>query len=234
MYVFVSWAYTRQAQDALLRLAAWVESIQAGQLKGEADNTVNLTTKLCLPEYHAFEAAVAAAQVAGEQIPSYDDFNYDLLAVKFVIPAMERVVLYQSGKRLHDSKLSVSLATRAFLLNTFEGEWNGDLSVPCKKRLIFVGLKGVGDFLTRLSISCGVMGQPMPVDFWAKPNLLELPDDDVVRKIIDARAFNQTSPAAQEKYQSLIHGWMGTGASADRDVAIAVATAFSLGLKGVV
>lgn len=228
MYVFVSWASVTEATKAEEQRAGWLAQLAEEDAKGNKDLIDRITVEHCLPEYAALE------QVSGGEPLTADTLNADLLSVRFVIPAMEKVVTYQLAKRMPGSeKLCVSLACRAFLLNTFAGQWTGDLTAPAaSRRLMFVGLRGLKDFLTRLAAACAAKGQPLPIDLWREQTVVELPEDTELRALIDACAYNQKQKSDQEKYRDLILGWMGSGASAERDSAIALATGFRLGLKG--
>ena len=231
MFVFISWAYTDLAKKEEEHRAAWVQSLLNEDAEANQENTDKLTTKHCLPEYYNLQQVA----VEGEDDPSQamDSLNANLLSVRFVIPSLEKVVTYQLAKRLPGSnKLAVSLACRSFLLNTFKGEWTGSPTKEDDSRLTFVGLRGLSDFLGDLALACAALGEPLPVDLWHKPSALELPFDDKMRVLVDACAANQKGEHNQGKYQDLILGWMGTGASAERDSGIALAAGFRLGLKG--
>jgi len=186
-----------------------------------------LTMEYCLPEYALYR------QTPGFDKLDLDELNADILAVRFALPSMGRVVTYELPKRMPGSgKMPVSLACRAFLLNTFKGEWTGDLSVHKEKRLVFVGLRGLTGFLEHLAACCGALGHPLPADLWLKQNCVEMGDDDKVRKLLDACAANIPSDDPQHlKYKDMVLGWMGTGASAKRDNKALVAAGHRLGLR---
>ena len=228
MYVFVSWAFNDEAARAEEKRAEWIASLVEKDAEGNAELIEKLTAENCLSEYTALQ------QTAQGEALELDSLNANLLSVRFVIPAMEKVVTYQLAKRLPGgNKLCVSLACRAFLLNTFTGQWTGDLTAPTSaKRLVFVGLQGLANFLSELAAACAAKGEPLPIDLWHEQMVVELPKDAALRTLIDACAYNQKQPSDRQKYQDLILGWMGSGASAERDSAIALATGFRLGLKG--
>jgi len=230
MYMFVSWSFLSSAQKAEESRVGWVESLISKDDDDSKALADKLTCKYCLPEYDAY---LQALEGNSDEPPEMDELNADLLSIRFVIPAMEKVVTYQLAKRMPGTnKLPVSLACRSFLLNTFKGEWSGDLTAPAQNRLVLVGLRGTKDFLAQLSMACAALGEPLPVDFWKNQPVVELPEDGELRKLIDACAFNQKRKSDQEKYQDLITGWLGSSASAERDIAIALAVGFRLGLKG--
>jgi hypothetical protein len=226
MYVFVSWAFVDEAKKAEERLASWVKSLADDATEANAKLIEQLTAENCFPEYAALQ------HTTQEELLKFDSLNANLLAVRFVIPAMEKVVTYQLAKRLPGSdKLCVSLACRAFLLNTFTGQWTGDLTAPAPvNRLVFVGLQGLSGFFAELAAACAARGAPLPIDLWHEQRVVELPDATALRDLIDACAFNQPQPADQQKYSNLVLGWMGEGVSAERDSAVALASGFRLGL----
>jgi hypothetical protein len=246
MYVFVSWAYLDVAVGAEERRVFWLkdmlekEGLDAGsitfpgELSEESEEseeysqlTDKLSTEFCLPEYDAWLKARA------DNKTPIDRVNGNLLGVRFVIPEMEKVVTYQLSKRMPGTgKLPVSLACRSLLLNTFKGEWTGDLIKPGTDRLVLVGMKGIKNFLKDLAIACAALGEPLPVDLWQRQSCVALPEEKKLRELVDACAFNKQGESDQEKYKNLILGWMGPGASAERDSAIALATGFRLGLRG--
>jgi hypothetical protein len=231
MYVFLSWAYVDEAQKAEEQRVAWLQQLRDKDPEGNEALINKLTAKYCLPEFAAYQQAMSELGDAGEG-PT-DSLNANLLAVRFVIPALEKVVTYQMAKRMPgDGKLPVSQACRSFLLNTFSGEWSGDLTATSNKRLIFVGLPGIYDLLAELALCCAALGEPLPIDLWRAQKVVELPGDKKLRTLVDACAFNQGHASDQKKYQDLILGWLGTGTSAERDSAIALATGFRLGLGG--
>ena len=145
MYVFVSWAYTELAEQAEARRVEWVEQLNQS---GQKEIASALTAECCLPEYSAYLKSIEQA----DNHPAFDPFNQDLLAIRFVIPALERVATYQLSKRLPGSgKLPASVAARALLLNSFEGLWIGEkpansTSSPVK----FVGLSNTKEFFRKL------------------------------------------------------------------------------------
>jgi hypothetical protein len=230
MYVFLSWAHVDKAQEAEERRVTWLQQLHAKDPKGNKPLIDKLTTKFCMPEFAAYQQAT---EELGDESLKLDSLNANLLAVRFVIPAMEKVVTYQLAMRMPGKgKLPVSQACRSLLLNTFTGEWSGDLTAHGNRRLIFVGLTGIANLLAELAACCAALGEPLPIDLWRDPTVVELPDDNQLRTLVDACAFNQANDNDQKKYQDLILGWLGTGASAERDSAIALATGFRLGLKG--
>jgi hypothetical protein len=227
MYVFVSWAFVTTAAMAEEKRAAWVNSLTEKDAEGNAELIEKLTAKRCLPEYTALQQLTQ-----GEPVEA-DSLNGNLLSVRLVIPSMKKIINYQLPQRMPGGgKLPVSLACRAFLLNTFKGEWTGDRTSPGNKRLMFVGLEGLSGFLAELAAACAALREPLPIDLWREQDVIELPQDKRLMTLIDACAYNQERETGQTNYQKLILGWMGSGASAERDSSIALSTGFHLGLKG--
>lgn len=239
MYVFVSWAYRDVAAKAEEQRAMWVQSLLEKTVPTENSDEANpsevaetplhelLTTEFCLPEYAEFLAQQPENPLA------MDELNANLLSVRFVIPQMERVITYQLSKRMPGTdKLPVSLACRSLLLNTFKGEWTGDLNNPGSNRLVFVGMPGLKEFLSELAAACAALSEPLPVDLWWDQKCIEMPSDKQLRRLVDACAFNKQGQPDQQKYQNLILGWMGAGTSAERDSNVLMATGFRMGLKG--
>ena len=128
-------------------------------------------------------------------------------------------------------KLPVSLASRAFLLNNFKSEWMGEPGYEAHRRITFVGLEGVKEFFQHFGAACAALGEPLPYDLWATDRIVELPADNFIRDLIDALAYNSDSTEQAQLYKNLILGWMGVGASAERDNAVAVAAGIKLGLQ---
>lgn len=248
MYVFVSWAYTDVAAEAERRRVFWLQDMlekrglsdfsmldgsidESGEPSAELEEynqlSDKLSTEFCLPEYAAW------LKERQDNKTPMDEVNGNLLAVRFVIPSMQKVITYQLSKRMPGSgKMPVSLACRSFLLNTFKGEWTGDLTQPGTDRLVLVGMKGIKLFLKDLAIACAALGEPLPIDLWQRQHCVAMPEEKKLRELVDACAFNKQGEPDQDKYQNLILGWMGPGSSAERDSAIALATGYRLGLKG--
>jgi len=224
MYVFVSWAYTTVAEEAEVTRLGWVEKGKKSKDAADKKFAESLTQAACLPEYYAY------MQVKDKAVKQ-DVLNQNLLSIQFVVPAWSKVVTYQLAKRLPgDGKLSVSLAARTFLLNTFAGEWTGDLDSPGK--LVLVGLVGLKEFFRQLALACGALNQPLPVDLWLSSRQLELCSREEVCQLMDSCSFGQTNPESSAQYTALTAGWLGIGASAERDSALLLSTASRLGLKG--
>lgn len=234
MDVFVSWASVPLAEEAEANRTDWVnQAKEAGQIEDQIA-LARLTQLYCLPEYHEYQQTTQQRGLTRTAMPM-DRLNRDLLAVRFVVPALEKVVTYQLARRLPpESKMPVSLAARAFLLNTFPGEW----SKAGTGRVTFIGLSGLSDFFIELALCCGALGQPLPPKLWQSSSQISLPDDDTLRDLVDACAFNQTVPESTslptgtQRYEALTAGWMGTGASAERDSALLLSAAFKLGFTG--
>lgn len=225
MYVFVSWAYTTVAEEAEVTRLGWVEKGKKSKDTADKQFAESLTQVACLPEYHAY------LQVKDKAVKQ-DVLNHNLLAIRFVVPALAKIVTYQLAKRIPgDGKLSVSLAARTFLLNTFAGAWTGDLQAAGK--VILVGMPGLKEFFRQLALACGALNQPLPVDLWLSAQQLELCSRAEVCQLMDACSFSQSNVESAAQYTALTAGWLGIGASAERDSSLLLATASKLGFKGV-
>lgn len=228
MRVFVSWADVSTAEEAETARLDWVEKAKKSKAAEDKQFAATLSPTLCLPEYHEYLQTIKQQEGAFAQL---DPLNRNILAIRFVVPALEKVVTYQLAKRVPgENKLSVSLAARAFLLNTFPGEWVGEAN---PKHVVFVGMQGLKHFMQRFAYACGALGQALPSSLWFNSQQIELADAISARELIDACAFVQPTAEAKQTYLSLTQGWMGIGASADRDSSLLLATAFKLGLGGV-
>lgn len=228
MYVFINWTYVSVAEKAELTRAEWVQQLL--QEDKQSEQAAQLTIENCLPEYAEYLAALEAEKLS---VDDFDKLNRDLLSVRIAIPELGKVVAFKLPRRTPDTnKLPVSLAVRAYLLNTFKGEWTGNLFDQQPQRLVLAGPQGLQDFVLRLTDCCGVLGQPMPVDFWQRPvKMAELREDQHLRDFLNACRYNQADPGEQEKFRSLLAYWLGTGASADIDGPITIATAMRLGME---
>lgn len=227
MYVFVSWAYTSYAKEAEATRLEWVEQLKQ---EGKPELAVSLTPEVCLPEYSSYLKALD--DLEGSQ--TFDEFNQEILAIRFVIPALERVATYQLSKRLPGSgKLPASVAARALLLNSFEGLWVGEKPInsdlcPVK----FVGLKGTKEFFRKFALACGAYNHPLPFDLWNSSEIFDLlDDDDSVRNLLEQCAQKSEDQEEANKYRSLLLGWMGTGTSAEKESGLNVAVGLKLGIK---
>jgi hypothetical protein len=234
MYVYVSWAYTQLAEEVDAVRKEWIEKATKPEGMTEEENkfVAGLSSELCLPEYHEFLTTLGNSSYDFFNMPT-DKANRNLLAVRFVVPALGKISTLQLAKRMPGGdKQPVSLAARAFLLNTFPGEWTKDLQVSGANKVTFVGFKGLSQFMVNLAIACGALDSPLPIDCWMKSRQIELCDDSSVRQLMESCAFVRNKDLEEsEKYKKMITGWMGTGASADRDSTILLSTAFKLGLK---
>jgi len=227
MRVFVSWADVTTAEEAEIARLDWVEKAKKSKAAEDKQFAATLAPTLCLPEYHEYLQTMKQQEGAFSQL---DSLNRNILAIRFVVPALEKVVTYQLAKRVPgDNKLAVSLAARAFLLNTFPGEWVGEAN---PKHVVFVGLHGLKSFMQRFAYACGALGQELPANLWFNSPQIELADAISVRELTEACAFVQTTPETKQPYLALTQGWMGIGASADRDSSLLLATAFKLGFGG--
>ena len=228
MRVFVSWAEVSTAEEAEASRLEWLEKAKKSKTAEDKQFAAILSPALCLPEYHEYLQAVKQQEGAFAQL---DPLNRNILAIRFVVPALEKVVTYQLAKRVPgDNKLAVSLAARSFLLNTFPGEWVGEANT---KRVVFVGLQGLKHFMQRFAYACGALGQALPSSLWFNSPQIELADAISARELMEACAFVQPTAETKLPYLALTQGWMGIGASADRDSSLLLATAFKLGLGGV-
>lgn len=226
MYVFVSWAYLSEAEAAEQRRLAWVDQLKAD---GQDKLAEELTTEFCLPEYANY---LKALEAVGDSLPPSDVFNGNLLAIRFVIPALERVATYQLAKRLPGSgKLPVSVASRSLLLNSFDGVWVGEKSLGTSNVVKFVGLNGTREFFEQFALACAALNEPLPFDLWRQTEVIDLLADDKARGLLDACVARCTDDKETAKYRKLLLGWLGSGASADRDSAVTVAAGLKLGLK---
>lgn len=226
MYVFVSWAYLSDAEEAEKRRQAWVDQLKAD---GQDKLAEELTTAFCLPEYAHYLQALSSV---GDSLPPGDSFNSNLLAIRFVIPALERVASYQLAKRLPGSgKLPVSVASRALLLNSFDGVWTGEKSLGTSNAVKFVGLNGTRAFFEQFALACAALNEPLPFDLWRQTEVIDLLSDDKARGLLDACVARCSDDKETAKYRKLLLGWLGSGSSADRDSAVTVATGLKLGLK---
>lgn len=230
MYIFVSWAYLDTAEAAENARSEWEKGLS--KKKEDVELAKRITGDQCLPEYHSYLRVLAES--GDEADRGYDALNKNLLGVRFFVPALEKIATYQQTKRMPGSgKLPVSLASRAFLLNNFKSEWMGEIGHDSHKRITFVGLEGTKDFFKNFGAACACLGHPLPYDLWATDRIVELPSDGFVRELIDALAYNAESEEHTQQYKDLILGWMGGGASAERDNAVAVAAGIKLGLQEV-
>ncbi len=226
MYIYVSWASVPEAEAAESERISWVTRAKKSK-RAEDQAFAELTTAAyCLPEYQAYQLTMQQLNLTRADLP-LDLLNRNILAARFVAPSLEKVSTFQLSRRLPvESNLPVSLAIRAFLLNSFPDEWSDTATAP---RVTFVGLDGMPQFFESLALACGALGQPLPVRLWRDSPQLVLPKDEVLREFISACAANQSQPEAKAKYEALTSGWLGTGASADRDSAILLAAAVKLG-----
>ena len=226
MRIYVSWASVPAAEAAESTRMEWVTRAKKSKRAEDQSFAELMTAAHCLPEYQAYQLVMQQLNLTRADLP-LDSLNRNLLAVRFVAPSLEKVATFQLSRRLPvEGSLPVSLAIRAFLLNSFTGEWSDTAAAP---RVTFVGLDGMPQFFESLALACGALGQPLPVRLWRDSPQLVLPKDDVLREFITACADNQTQADDKAKYEALTSGWMGTGASADRDSALLLAAAFKLG-----
>jgi hypothetical protein len=224
MRVFVSWADVSIAEEAETARLDWVEKAKKSKAAEDKQFAATLSPTLCLPEYHEYLQTIKQQEGAFAQL---DPLNRNILAIRFVVPALEKVVTYQLAKRVPgDNKLSVSLAARAFLLNTFPGEWVGEAN---PKHVVFVGMQGLKHFMQRFAYACGALGQPLPSSLWLDSPQLELADAISARELMESCAFAEPIEENKRKYLALTQGWMGIGASSDRDSSLLTATSFRLG-----
>ena len=224
MRVFVSWADVTTAEEAETARLDWVEKAKKSKAAEDKQFAATLAPTLCLPEYHEYLQTMKQQESAFAQL---DPLNRNILAIRFVVPALEKVVTYQLAKRVPgDNKLAVSLAARAFLLNTFPGEWVGNSQA---KHITFIGMQGLKNFMQRFAYACGALGQPLPSALWMDSPQLEIADAISVRDLMEACAFTEPIEENKQKYTGLTQGWMGIGARADRDSSLLVATLFKLG-----
>jgi hypothetical protein len=237
MYVFVSWAYTEVAEEA--DAARKLQVNQAKKSKSAEDKAIveTLTQEHCLPEYAEYVNMLKQSDKMPSEL-DMDMINRNLLAVRFVIPALGKTVTYQLSRRApalpsSEGRLPVSLAARAFLLTTFQGEWSGDLQAPGPNRVIFVGLPGIKKFLQQLAMCCGALGQPLPVDLYTNSKQYELLPEFELREMIEACAFYQEAKEDAQQYRDLTASWCGIAASAERDSTLLLTASFKLGFKGV-
>lgn len=234
MYVYVSWAYTQKAEEADAIRTDWVNKATKpeGMTDEEKQFVADLAIESCLPEYSEFLATLSHSSYDFFSMPM-DKANKDLLSVRIMAPAIGKISNFQLAKRMPAAdKLPLSLAVRAFLLNTFVGEWTGKQEGPKLNRVTFVGFKGLNQFLSDLAVACGVLDNPLPIDCWLSSPRIELCDDASVRRMMESCAFNHKNNTEEsEKYRKIVAGWLGTGASADRDMALLLSTAYKLGLK---
>jgi hypothetical protein len=234
MYVYVSWAYTDVAENADIVRQEWIQKATKSEGMTEEENqfVANLALERCAPEYADFLTTLPTTSYDFFTLP-LDKINRNLLAVRFVVPSLGKLASFQLSKRMPGSdKQLVSAAARAFLLNTFTGEWTGRLSPSNSDRVTFVGFPGLNQFLSNLALACGALDNPLPIDCWMKTKQIELSREDDVRQLMTACAsVNSKTPAEGDKYKQLITGWLGTGVSAERDSALLLSTAFKLGLK---
>ena len=233
MYVFVSWAYTQAAEEADIVRKEWVDkaSKPEGMTEEENEFVANLAIEKCLPEYGEFIHALSNAPYDFFNMPM-DKTNRNLLAVRIMVPRMEKMISFSLGKRLPGGdKQPISLSARSFLLNTFPGEWNGDLQAPCSDRVTFVGLKGLKQFMQNFAIACGALDNPLPINLWLRSPQVELCDDVCVRQLVEACASQDKQSNDADKYNKALTGWLGSGTSAERDSALLTTAAYNLGLK---
>ncbi len=227
MYVYVSWCYTGVAEDADSTRQEWYKKVEKS--KNEEDKALKAALELetCLPEYAEFCKAIEGRKQPGDRLTEH------LLGVRFVVPAMGEVQTFKLATRLPgEKKLPVAVAARNWLLNAFTGEWTGHLKRVEPFRVTFVGLPGLTTFLETWASACAVHNQPLPVDLWHSAPRFELFNDASLRDLVGSCAQLETDPAEAAKYSSLIRGWLGSCASADRDSAILLAAAFKLGFRG--
>jgi len=231
MHVFVSWAFLSKAEDADVERERWIAKAKDSTNEEDKTFVASLTQKACFPELNAYNELLEKQ----ETTIKLDELNSDILAIRFIVPGLSEIKTYKLSGRLDGSKLPVSLAARAFLLNNFVGEWTSDLNIPGFNKITFVGLPGLGDFLKYLAYSCGSFGEALPVDLWCKTQQIEIAKDDKeIRKLIEACAFNQKTEEERQKYKNLLTGWFGTGTSAERDGDLLITVAMKLGFMKVI
>lgn len=233
MYVYLSWAYTNKVVQANLDLLngeapPWFEFANAKEKdKWHKEKKENIADTF--PEYHKL---LEVEGEVGDDNVGLDSFNRNLLAIKFVIPKLERVATFKLPSRIPSSgKLPVSLASAGFLLNTFTGEWSGDNRVKSPGRVTFVGLSGLRQLFSDLAFSCAALDQPLPFSLWQSENIIELPEDPRIYELAKACGENCDNPQDKARYIKIIDGWYGAGVSADRDSLILTTVSQKLGIK---
>lgn len=229
MNIYVSWCYTGVAEAAETNRQDWYKQVEKSKTDEDKILKESLQSKYCLPEYVEFCKAVEGRTVdqAGDAVTE------NLLAIRFVVPALGEIQSFKLATRLaKDKKLPVAVAARNWLLSAFTGEWTGDLRRTEPFRVTFIGLAGLKTFLGQWATACAVHDQPLPVDLWTLTPCFELPEDAMLRSLLLACGEVQDEVDESDKYVSLVRGWLNSGASAERDSSILLATAFKLGLKG--
>jgi len=240
MRVFVSWAEVSTAKEAERSRLEELEKAKASEDKQFA-NTLSPTSSdsgyqkyrqakeqqaLCLPEYQKYLESIELQKGAFAHL---DPLNRNILAIRFLVPNLQKAVTYQLARRVPgENNLAVTLAARSFLLNTFPGEWSGNTHAT-KSGVMFVGMQGLKNFMQRFAYACGALGQPLPSNLWLDSPQLELTDAISARELMESCAFTEPIEENKRRYTGLIQGWMGIGASADRDMSLLTATSYKLG-----
>jgi hypothetical protein len=227
MHIYVSHCYTGVAEDVDSTRQEWAKKVEKSKAAEDRALAEALQLERCLPEYAEYCKAIEGRSQANHPLTEH------LLGVRFVVPALGEVQTFNLAARLPgEGKLPVAVAARNWILDAFQGEWIGSLRRPEPFRVTFVGLSGMDNFLKTWALACAAHDQPLPVDLWkSTPRLDLLPDVDV-RSLLQACASLQDDEEEQAKYEALLRGWLGSCASAKRDSAILLATAFKLGLQG--
>lgn len=228
MYIYVSWCYTEEAALADNTRQEWLKRVEKSKVEEDKAFALSLKLENCLPEYSEYLKATANRKII------FDPMTENLLAIRFVVPALGEVQSFKLANRLPgEKKLPVAVGARNWLLNACAAEWNGNLRRQERFRVTFVGMPGLDAFLQKWALACAVYDQPLPVDLWKLTPQCELPNNAAVRELISGCAANQEDPEKALKHKALIRGWINSSASAERDSAILLAAAFKLGFKGV-
>ncbi len=236
MNVYVSWATVEKAEEGASNLVEReIKVATADPIRGataeelaSARRKQKSKVEVYLPEYSEY-LEIKQKKVIDE----LDFINRDILAIQFVIPALEKVVVYQLAKRVpSNNKLLVSLAARSFLLNTFPGEWD---NANNSKHVVFIGLAGLKGFMQKFASACAVLGQVLPLSMWRNNSqIIELMDRKDAEDFINACANNVKSKTDCPEYREAVAEleMTGIGASAVQDSLILLTIAFKLGFAG--
>lgn len=208
MDVLLSWAYLELAEQFYADLP---------------DKKARSAAEVAVPELIEYHKRM---EKPPERLP--DELNNNLLAIRIVVPEENDVSTFRLAKRMPgDVQLPPALAARSYMLSRFPTEWH---IAPGKKRqLRFIGLPGLSQFLEYWAVSCAALGQSLPTSLWRDTPVLELPETELLCKLLWACSYN-TKGDSQQIFANLHTNWYRPGRSADLDSTVLLALTHRLGV----